>query len=138
MKTLPLLMAASVISGCTMASPSQTVARTPLEQEHLEKLVAGKVAGAPLSCLPGYRSNDMVVVDENTIAFKRGPSQVYVNHMRGGGCLNIEHGRNTLVTRTTGSTLCSGDIAEVVDLGAGIPVGSCVFGDFVPFTRPRG
>lgn len=137
MKTIALLPLAAVIGGCTMASPTQTVTRTVKEQAHLETLVAGKVAGPPLSCLPTYRSNDMVVVDDNTIAFRRGPSQVYINHMEGGGCLNIEHGHNTLVTRTIGSSLCRGDIAQVVDLQAGVPVGSCVFGDFVPFTRPR-
>lgn len=136
MKTLSLLLAASAIGACTMGPPDQTMARTPLEQAHLETLVAGKVAGPALSCLPTYRSNDMIVVDENTIAFRQGPGRVYINHMRG-GCLNIDHGRNTLVTRTTGSSLCSGDIAEVVDLTAGVPVGSCVFGEFVPFTRPR-
>jgi hypothetical protein len=137
MRTLPLLMAASVVGACTMGPPEQTAARTPLEQAHLETLVAGKVAGAPTSCVPNYRANDMIVVDENTIAFRNGPSRVYINHMRS-GCLNIEHGRNTLVTRTIGSGLCSGDIGQVVDLVAGIPVGSCVFGEFVPYTRPRG
>jgi hypothetical protein len=137
MKVLPLLLAASAVGACTMGPQSQTMARTPLEQEHLEKLVAGKVAGPAISCLPNYRANDMVVVDENTIAFRNGRRQVYINHMQGGGCLNIDHGRNTLVTKTIGSGLCSGDIAQVVDLNAGIPVGSCVFGEFIPFSTPR-
>jgi hypothetical protein len=130
-------MAASVATACAMGPQSQTAARTPLEQAHLETLIAGKVAGPPISCLPNYRANDMIVVDENTLAFRSGRRQVYINHMQGGGCLNIDHGRNTLVTKTIGSGLCSGDIAQVVDLVAGIPVGSCVFGEFVPFSTPR-
>ena len=73
--------------------------------------------------------------DDDTIAFRNGPGSVYINHMQGGGCLNIDSGRNTLVTRTPGPNLCRGDIAQIVDLGAHIPVGSCVFGDFVPYRR---
>jgi hypothetical protein len=53
-----------------------------------------------MSCLPTFRSNDMIVIDDDTIAFRNGPGSVYINHMQGGGCLNLDGGRNTLVTRT--------------------------------------
>ena len=43
-----------------------------------------------------------------------------------------------LVTRTSGTGLCSGDIARVVDVSNGITVGSCALGEFVPYTGPRG
>jgi hypothetical protein len=114
-------------------SPSE-IARS---QAKFAQLTEGKVAGAPLGCLPSYRSNEMIVIDDETIAFRNGPSQVYVNHMQGGGCMNLDGGHNTLVTKTPGPNLCRGDIAQVVDLSARIPVGSCVFGDFVPYTRVR-
>jgi hypothetical protein len=38
------------------------------------------------------------------------------------------------VTRTSSSQLCRGDIATVIDTSTRTPVGSCVFGDFVPYT----
>jgi len=42
------------------------------------------------------------------------------------------------VTRTYGTAeLCRGDIGQVVDLMNHFTVGSCVFGDFIPYTRPR-
>jgi hypothetical protein len=75
----------------------------------------------------------MVVVSENTVAFKQGRSRVWVNHMQG-SCYNIDRGSNALVTRTSTTSLCRGDIATVVDTSTRTPVGSCVFGDFVPFT----
>jgi hypothetical protein len=78
----------------------------------------------------------MVVIDEQTIAFRQGSSRVYVNHMQG-GCTNLG-GSNALVTKTFGTAqLCRGDIAQVVDLQNHFTVGSCVFGDFVPYTKPR-
>ena len=78
----------------------------------------------------------MVVVDENTIAFRNGSSRVYVNHMQG-GCNNLG-GPYALVTHTFGGAqLCRGDIGQVVDVTNRFTVGSCVFGDFIPYTRPR-
>jgi hypothetical protein len=137
MRKFGILLTAILVSSC-MGGPLQpTPAQVAQSQEKFAKLTAGKVAGAPLSCLPSFRSSDMVVIDDDTIAFRNGPSQVYINHMQGGGCLNLEGGRNTLVTRTPGPNLCRGDIAQVVDLVARIPVGSCVFGDFVPYKRVR-
>ena len=78
----------------------------------------------------------MIVIDENVIAFRDNARRVYINHMRGGGCLGLDGGRNALVTRNPTGRLCSGDIAQVLDTSSRIMMGSCVFGDFVPFTTP--
>lgn len=135
MRKFGLLVIAAAAGSCTMTPPAPNPAQIAQSQEKFAKLTAGKVAGAPLACLPSYRSNDMIVIDDDTIAFRSGPGRVYINHMQGGGCLNIDGGRNALVTRTPGPNLCRGDIAQIVDFGARIPVGSCVFGDFVPYSR---
>ncbi len=132
----PLLIASAAVSSCTMGPPAEPMARTAKEQAQFASLTAGKVAGAPLSCLTRHRSRDMIVIDENTIAFRDGAKRLYVNHMQGGGCMNIDHGRNALVTQNPTGSLCRGDIAQVVDTLNRIPVGSCVFGDFVPYMRP--
>jgi hypothetical protein len=42
---------------------------------------------------------------------------------------------NALVTRTTETRLCRGDIAQVVDVASRTTLGSCSFGDFTPYTR---
>ncbi len=135
MRKFGILAIAASAASCTMGPPGPSPAQIAQSQAKFAQLTAGKVAGAPLSCLPTIRSSDMVVIDDDTIAFRNGPGSVYINHMQGGGCLNIDGGRNTLVTRTPGPNLCRGDIAQIVDLGAHIPVGSCVFGDFVPYRR---
>jgi hypothetical protein len=43
---------------------------------------------------------------------------------------------NTLVLRSSGGSLCRGEIGEVVDLRSGVTMGSCVLGDFIPYSRP--
>src|SRR5215213_4961734 len=135
MRGISLLLVAAAIIGCTTTSAQEPI-RTAAKQRQFDQLLAGKVAGPPVSCLPTFRQDDMVVIDDRTIAFRQGSSRTYVNHMQG-GCSNLGGGY-ALVTRTFGGgQLCRGDIAQVVDLTNRITVGSCVFGDFVPYTRPR-
>ena len=97
----------------------------------------GKTPGKPVGCLPSWRSNDMVVIDDNTVVFRDTARRVYRNDFRGGACSQLGNGFYTLVTKSTGSGLCSGDLAQVVDVKSGFTVGSCVIGDFVPYEGPR-
>jgi hypothetical protein len=136
MRCICLLLMASSLAACSTAP--EPITRTAKGEGELQRLLAGKAAGPPISCLQSYRANDMSVIDDSTIAFRRGRDTVYVNHLRG-ACSNLGTGFYTLVTRTPGSNgLCRGDIAEVADVQNGITVGSCVLGDFTPYTRPRG
>ena len=135
MKKIGILALAAVAGSCAPSPPNPAmIAR---EQAHFAQLTADKVAGPPRSCIPSWRADDMIVIDDNTIAFRDRPSRLYVNHMQS-GCLGIDHGRNALITRTTSTELCRGDIAQVLDTAAHMVVGSCVFGDFVPYIRPGG
>jgi hypothetical protein len=135
MRRISLLLIGGALVACTTTAAEQPI-RSVKAQKEYDQLLTGKVAGAPISCLPSYNQNDMVVIDERTVAFRQGSSRVYVNHMQG-GCTNLG-GPYALVTRTFGSAqLCRGDIGQVVDLTNHFTVGSCVFGDFVPYTRPR-
>ena len=89
-----------------------------------------------------FDAGDQVIVvaeDDSTVAFRTGPSRVYVARMAG-GCTNLASGGPyALVTRQMSTnSLCHGDIAEVVDTMAHVTVGSCVFGDFVPYVRQGG
>ena len=132
-----ILMIAAAAAATTLAAcetvDSQPTQRSARAQQNFDKALAGKVAGKPESCLPLYRSNDMTVSDDDTIVYRDGRT-TYVNQPLG-GCNNLGNGSYALVTRSTGSQLCRGDIAKVRDMTAGITVGSCALGDFVPY-RP--
>ena len=135
MRSISLLLIGAAIVGCTTGAAEQPI-RSADKQRQYDQLLVGKVAGPPVSCLPTFRQDDMVVIDDRTIAFRQGSSRTYVNHMQG-GCSNLGGGY-ALVTRSFGGgQLCRGDIAQVVDLSSRMTVGSCVFGDFVPYARPR-
>ena len=133
MRGLSILLLGAALAGCstTVEQPM----RSAKAQEQYQQLISGKVAGPAVSCLPTYNANDMRVIDEETIAFRLGSNRVYVAHMPG-GCSNLGRANYTMVTRQVGASgLCRGDIAQIVDPVNGITVGSCVFGDFTPYTR---
>ena len=136
MRVISVIIGGAILASCT-AGPEPAPLRTAAKQREYQLALQGKVAQRPVSCLPSYRSGDMRTIDDNTILFRDGASRVYVNHMQG-GCSSLSRGNYTLVTRSFGgSGLCRGDIAQVVDLLNGMQVGSCVFGDFTPYVRPK-
>ena len=137
MRVISILMASAVLASCAMGPPQPTL-RTAEKQREYAQLLTGKVPMQPVSCVPHYRAGDMRTIDEDTILFRDGAYRVYVAHMQGGGCTSLDRAGYALVTRQFGSSdLCRGDIAHVVDTLNGFTVGSCVFGDFTPYVRPR-
>jgi hypothetical protein len=124
-----------LLTACSTAPPQVT--RSALAEQELAEALAGRVAGKPVDCLPGFRVGDMKVIDDNTILFREG-STIYLQKPRG-GCPGIDGHHNILVTRLFGTTqLCRGDINHLIDPTTGIGGGACVFSDFVPYTKPSG
>ena len=127
-------VALATLSACT--GTADNFQRSPKAQQELDRYLQGKVAGEAQTCLPNFRANDMVVIDERTILFREG-NRVWRNDIRG-GCTGLGRPGTALVTRQFGGTgLCRGEIAQIVDTSTGSFVGSCSLGDFVPFTTPR-
>lgn len=129
MRTPALLLMACALAACTTAPEPQP--RSADAEAELQQLLAGKVAGEPLDCLPRWSTDRMVTIDDSTIAFQEGRT-VYLNNLQG-QCSNLASGFYTLLTRSAGTGLCRGEIAQVVDLNSGMTVGSCAMGDFVPY-----
>lgn len=133
MRGLSALLIGATLAGC--AATAEQPMRSVQKQQEYQRLIAGKTAGPTVSCLPTYNANDMIVIDEQTVAFRQGGNRVYVAHMPG-GCNNLGRPPYVMVTRQFGTAqLCRGDIARIVDTTNGITVGSCVFGDFTPYSR---
>lgn len=136
MRTLCLILAsAAAVAGCATAPPQP---RSAGAEQHLQRLLAGKVAGAGRSCLPTYRSSDMLIIDDNTILFRDGSRRVWRTEM-GGHCSSLGSGSYALVTSSFGGRgPCSGEIAQLTDLTSGMVAATCVWGDFVPYTMSGG
>lgn len=139
MRLLAVTALAALAAGCTANPPSpQAQARAADRQAAIDAELAdalkGKVAGKAVSCINLRDIQSSRNIGEQTILYEMSPRLTYRNDPPG-GCKGPGLGR-TLVTRTTTSQLCRGDIARVVDLQAGFEGGSCVYADFVPYRRP--
>ncbi len=131
-KFLSLPLAA--LAGCMAEAPPADLSAEA--ESRLAAQLEGRVAGPPQSCV---RQQDLLgneSVGEGAIVFRaRTSGLVYVNRPAA-GCPEIRAGR-ALVTRTTMTQLCRGDIAEVIDPVSGISYGACGLGDFTPYRRVR-
>jgi hypothetical protein len=131
MRGILLLGLGALVASCSYAPP---VGPSPMAQDRLARELAGLVPQPAQACLPSFRSQDMVVIDENTVLFRDGRNLVYRNELNG-NCANLG-GQYALVTKTTSTSLCRGDIAQVTDLHNHTIVGSCSLGEFIPYRRP--
>jgi hypothetical protein len=133
---LTILTSAAGLAAC--ATAPETAERSPDAQRELTRYLAGRTAGQPQSCLPTFRSQEMVVVDERTILFRDGANRVWRTEMNG-PCSGLGRPGNAIVTRQYGTgSLCRGEIAQIADTSNGFTVGSCSFGDFVPYSGRNG
>jgi hypothetical protein len=135
MRGIALLIGLGALTSCT-TGPVQPAPRSAQGQHELDRLVAGKVAGPPLHCLQSYDMQNMVAIDDSTVVYRSSGSRVFVNHMQG-YCGGVG-GNAVMVTKSVaGSQTCRGDIATMVDPFTHAMTGSCSFGDFIPYTKPR-
>lgn len=134
MKSFLLIPALALLGG--YAGFAAVGAQSPSEREaaRTAELMAGRTEGRPVSCVNMRDLGSSRSIGDGDILFE-GPGRriVYVNRPAG-GCPDLGPGR-TLVTRTTTTRLCRGDIAQVVDPVSGMTYGGCGLGDFVPYTR---
>ncbi len=98
-----------------------------------DRLLDGKTAGKPVSCLP-TRGTPSSTASDGAVVFRINSKLAYRNAMN--GCRVRDD--DILITRLYGSDrLCRGDIVQMVDRTSRIHSGSCAFGDFIPFRTPR-
>ena len=109
-------------------------ATTPIAKGPPSPLLAGTVAGKPISCLSPRTITDQRIVSESTILFRAG--RWYRNDLRT-ACPGLDD-RHTIIVRSYGSGTCEGDIFQVADLTSGTTYGSCSLGSFTPYNLPPG
>lgn len=128
---IPALLAAAAVAAAPTASARERLA----PEDQLAKLLEGRVAGEPQNCisLPAARSSQ--IIDRTAIVYKVG-STLWVNRPKGGAeSLDDD---DILVTRTTGSQLCSIDVVELHDRTSHFYSGFVSLGEFVPYKRAKG
>ena len=130
MKTFASVLAgaALLLSGATAAS-AKTLAEKGEAQ--LARLLEGRTAGEPVSCINAMDSNRIRVIEHVGIVYEQGRT-IYVaraTHPRSLGPWDVP------VINRFGSQLCKTDIVRTIDRSGGFVNGMVFLNDFVPYTK---
>jgi hypothetical protein len=124
------LTLAACLIAVLAATPLASARRTPEQQ--LDRLLAGRTAGEPRTCIPLYPSNDSTTISRIGIVYDVGGTR-YLTRFQG-GCQQLDDDR-ILVTQTPMTQICRGDLANVWTRNPAMFVGTCTYGDFVPYKK---
>ena len=128
-KLIPLLIGAAFLA----AAPAHAAKATG--EERLAKLLEGRVAGEPVSCIDTHRIRSSRIIDRTAIVYELSGGQLYVNRPEAGASSLDRF--DVMVTRQFASRLCDVDVVELVDSGGRMTTGLVFLGDFVPYARPQ-
>lgn len=122
-----------VLAAALIALPA--LAAEPQGEDKLARLIAGRTAGAPRSCIAQFPNNRSTTIEKVGVVYDVGGTR-YVSRFKH-GCDQLTQ-FTIIVTRTPTTQLCEGDIAQIyTNPLPSIQVGSCTFGPFVPYARPK-
>jgi hypothetical protein len=123
-----LILGAAVIATPALAGERDT------PEVKLQKLLDGRVAGKPVDCISLSSVSNSQIIEGKAIVYRAG-GRLYVNEPRSGADQLDDD--VILVTRTSGSQLCSIDTVHLVDSASRFPRGFVQLGKFVPYTKPK-
>lgn len=126
--TLPAAAQAQADVEANVSAPQTKGEKT------LAKLLEGRVAGAPVSCIRTLPTDRMQVIDRTAYVYGSG-NTIYVQRTREPERISDN---DTLITnRFSASQLCRLDTTTTIDRTTGIFSGAVFFVDFVPYTRTK-
>ena len=128
MRALAIALAATAL----VAGGAAVSAKPKLSPEQrLEKLLEGRVAGQPTTCISMSDTRDLEILDGVALVYRSG-NTLYVNRPKNPEDIDSD---DILVIRPTGSQLCRLDMVQTVDRVGHFQTGFINLGDFVPYRR---
>ncbi|OCC23826.1 hypothetical protein MB02_08295 [Croceicoccus estronivorus] len=132
-KTLTAIAALGAATGLLV---SGTVANAGTRAEkgeaRLQKMLEGRVAGEPQSCITTLGSDRLQVIDGTAIVYDGGKT-IYVARPTSPGQLSSSD--VLVIERHNGMQLCTTDIIKTMDRSAGFMTGVVFLDKFVPYTK---
>lgn len=126
-KTALLLAAAAALA----TGPALQAREKLTGEQELARLLEGREAGEPVSCIPLSRANDARIIDRTAIVYDLGRT-IYVNCPRDARSLDDD---DIMVTRLHTSQLCRLDVVRMHDRSGHYFTGFVGLEDFVPYRR---
>ena len=129
-------IAAATAALALLASPAAHARDRASEgQAELAKLIEGRVAGEPQSCISTFGNRNFNVIDETALVFESGGT-VWVNTTSMPEAIDDDD--ILVIDRFSASRLCRTDRIELRSRGSGFFSGILILGDFVPYRKADG
>jgi len=125
---------ATILAGTALALTGATAvsARSAEENEaKLARMLEGRTAGEPVSCISALQSNRLEVIEEVAIVYDAGDT-IYVARPSDPRSLGRD---DVIVINRFGGQLCHNDVIRTVDRYQGFTTGAVFLEEFVPYKR---
>ena len=121
----------AALAALGMSSVPATAGERLTGEQKLAKMLEGRVAGKPKSCVDTYRNRQSQIIEGTAVVYGSGRT-IWVNR--------TEHPQDldrwdAMVTKQFGTRLCRQDIVTTFDTSSGMYTGNIFLTDFVPYTR---
>lgn len=130
MRSAALILAAG--AALLTGVPAQAAEKLTGEAK-LAKMLEGREAGRPVSCIPLFDTRDTTVIDKTAIVYDAGGT-IWVNRTDHPNSLDSD---DIMVTKLHIGQLCRLDTVEMRDRSGFWFTGFVGLQDFVPYRRPR-
>ena len=126
MRALMLIAAAGLLASCSrpVSPPASGFAEA----------TAGRVAGAPQTCISNNPAENLHVLDPQTVAYGYGKT-VWVNRLAA-ACPVLDEANGLIVEAGVGGEYCRGDRVRAREPAATVAGPACNLGDWVPYRQP--
>lgn len=133
MNTRKLMIVAAVmaLAGATAESADRKQTRAEKNEARLAKLIEGRIAGTPVSCIPAFKSDKLEVIDGVAMVYGDGDT-IYVGKPSDPRSLRRD---DVIVINRFGGQLCHTDIIRTVDRMSGFTTGALFLEQFVPYKK---
>jgi hypothetical protein len=132
MKALATILSGAALAlGATAATASGS-GHNETGEARLARLLQGREAGAPVSCINTARSNKMEVIDGVAVVYDAGKT-IYVARPTDPRMLGRDDA--LVIDRFSGARLCVQEAMKTIDRYDGFHTGVVFLKDFVPYTK---
>ncbi len=128
MRKIVLALAATT---SLLAGPALQARDKLTPEQRLEKILEGREAGKPVSCISTWSNRSLQILDKTALVYDSG-SVIYVNRPANPDVLDDD---DVLVVKLTGSQLCRLDMVSMHDRGGHFYRGFVSLNDFVPYRK---
>ena len=134
MKTLATILAGAALA-LAAGAPAYAETRAEKGEARLAKMLEGREAGQPVSCITPFRSDAVRIIDHVGIVFDDGKTIYVARPVNNPETLDSD---DILVIERYGSQICRQDMMKTVDRYVGNLTGVVFLDNFVPYTKADG